>query len=231
MIHTILTALGRPMLILALLAPLVALGQPTPALAATTCPNAAAPFADPPGISFGAQTIAGNLVVPAGGICVLDGTTVTGNVLVEEDALLLTKGGTTIFGSVRADGALSVSIAGGTVVNGGIEVTNAQPFFVALAVTDSRVGGSVRLTGNDVVLLLVARSEIGGNLIITDNVAQAFVIEDNTVGGNLFFDGNAGPSDISNNVIRGLLRCTGNAPDPIGGGNTAAVKLGQCAAL
>ena len=39
------------------------------------------------------------------------------------------------------------------------------------------------------------------------------------------------PTEIARNVIDGNLQCERNQPAPVGGGNTARKKQGQCADL
>ena len=80
----------------------------------------------------------------------------------------------------------------------------------------------------------ISNSHINGNLHIqhgTDFFGSGFHIDGNTIGDNLGFNQNTGTSDISANTIGGNLHCNGNTPPPLGGGNTAQQKTGQCAAL
>jgi hypothetical protein len=53
----------------------------------------------------------------------------------------------------------------------------------------------------------------------------------NSAGGNMQVWKNTGPSEISNNTIADTLQCWENDPQPVGGGNVARMKEGQCAVL
>jgi hypothetical protein len=76
-------------------------------------------------------------------------------------------------------------------------------------------------------------SKIGGSLMISHSLdgGFGFNLSGNSIGRNLEFDSNSGASNISGNAIGNELNCDDNSPPPVGAGNTAAEKEGQCAHL
>ena len=62
-------------------------------------------------------------------------------------------------------------------------------------------------------------------------MAAALVANANRIGGNLQAVGNRGGMVLTDNRIDGNLQCKENRPAPSGGGNIAASKEDQCAAL
>lgn len=152
----------------------------------------------------GPVIIDGNLIVT--GDCTLNGTTVIGNVRVS-DGGSLTAIGATIDGNIQADGADFVAVDQ-TQVNGDIQLeelagSNSN-------VSNSTVGGSIQLTGNEVALL----------------------IEDNQVGSDIQAFSNEGSLEIRDNIVDGNLQCQSNDPAPTGGNNQVdGNKEDQCAGL
>ena len=73
---------------------------------------------------------------------------------------------------------------------------------------------------------------VRGDVQLLKNSFSLTRLQRNTVGGDVqLFENVLGSSDISFNTIRENLQCKENAPPPTGGGNTAAKKEDQCAAL
>lgn len=138
-------------------------------------------------IGYVDEVSVGNLVVPEGETCVLDGTDVRGNVTVERDATLDAQGAR-IAGNLQANGAEQVKIADRSEVRGNIQIRRSG----AISVIDSRIGGNIQLDGNR-GNLRVGRSAVGGNV-------QAL--------------GNRGGLSITRNRIGGNLQCEGNRPEP-----------------
>lgn len=118
------------------------------------------------------------------------------------------------------------------------EINTAQES--AFELEDVTVGGDVlvqksRGTGTpgdpgDAVFL-IELSEIAGNLQMQENTGASFKISDNEIGEDLQFFKNRGASVIADNRIGENLQCKENKPPPVGGGNTAEQKEGQCRAL
>jgi hypothetical protein len=68
--------------------------------------------------SIGSVTADGNVIVPQGGDCVLDGTTVKGNVLVKSRASVVVKGGADVDGNLHCKNNDPAPVGGGNRVEG-----------------------------------------------------------------------------------------------------------------
>lgn len=159
---------------------------PHSASAATVC-NEGAP-----------RGVAGDLVVPPNGFCQLAGNRITGDVVVEEGALLIgdsIKVGGSIFigptaafdafavrvsGDIRADGHQLVNIAGATSVAGSIVLTNGVIF--SSVVDGARVGGDIVVTGNNQPILQVTGNRVAGRLICSGNTPPPTVASNRVAG-------------------------------------------------
>ncbi len=188
------------------------------------------------------QTINGNLVVPSnttfgfGDGCNLENVVVNGSVTIapggELDADIGTSF-TTIKGALIANQAFDidlfhVTVYGATVLNGAgadstfeasvfrgpvtVENTPAGSSSYSISFDDSTVGGSLRVAGNATPIE-----------VFDNHVTGALAVENNS--GGTIFDG------IASNAVGGALVCSSNASPFFGSANTAAVKLGQCAAF
>ena len=155
------------------------------------------------GVAIGARTV-GDLEVPAGRVCVLQGTRVGGSVRLNPGSVLDARD-VVVSGSVLADRSASVVLAGDSIVN-----------------------ASVRLVGVDRVALVGTR--IDGLLVLQAGRGLA-VAEGNRVGGDLQLQSNLGGAILADNRINGRLQCGGNQPLPTGAGNQASALEGQCAGL
>ena len=146
-----------------------------------------------------------NVKVPQGKRCVLNGTRVQGNVVVETGATLQALG-VRVIGSIQAEGATSVQV-----------------------LRRSSIGGSVQLVqGGGAV---VDFSRITGDILFDSNDSPNAATR-NTVGGNVQAFQNTGGVEISDNFIDGNLQCKGNNPAPTGGGNVVqGNKEDQCTKL
>lgn len=178
--------------------------------------------------TLGATTVVGNLVVPYGAYCDLNGTHVTGNAEVDPTAGLLSDQGATIDGNVHVAHNGQFAEFNGSTVGGNLQCDQCS----VADVDNSAVNGNL----DDNALnqgAIIQTSHIGGNLHIHNatDAGFGFQITNNTIGGDLEFDHNTGAADISNNTIAKKLDCNGNTPPPTGGGNTAQQKQGQCAML
>lgn len=187
---------------------LMLLGALVAALLATTVPAVAAG-----GPTICASTFeepftgeAGALVVPAGGLCVLEGAKIAGGVVAQPGAELQIGPGTTIGGSVDAydDTATAMFEAS---VGGSYRCHDC----IFEDVVFSSVGKNVEVRGADDGDFIFF-SSIGGNVVIKDSTAGAFafVVQGNEIGGAVEFVGNSGPMGIEDNEIGGRLRVVGN---------------------
>ncbi|MFP5318394.1 MAG: hypothetical protein ACLGI2_08870 [Acidimicrobiia bacterium] len=137
----------------------------------------------------------------------------------------------------------------GTRVAGEITATRATVQSV-----NSMVAGDVQSnepvnfqTGPDLFLskVFLCGSSIGGDLVVQNSPSFGSIniggprcpnSLGNTIGGDVIDVNNrTGANEPShavfNNRINGVLQCSGNVPPPVGSGNQATLKTGQCAAL
>ncbi len=155
------------------------------------------------GGSIGARSL-DTVVVPAGAACQLNGTRLRGSILVGDGATLEAAGVQAV-GNLQAEGARSVKVGGGATFGGSVQI---------------KQGDAAEIVG----------TAIGGDLQL-DAQRGALRADGNRIGGNLQAVGNRGGVALLDNRIDGNLQCKENAPAPHGGGNTAALKEDQCAAL
>ena len=155
--------------------------------------------------TIGAITIDGDVNVPQGATCRLNGTRVDGNVKVNNNARLFA---TDVFvgGSVQSDGQRRTEVTGGSKVIGDVQIEQGK-------------------SG------LVRGSAVNGTISVKQNTGPQ-VIAGNTVDSDVQVFTNTGGVRISNNVIDGNLQCKSNNPPPTGGGNQVqGEKEDQCASL
>jgi hypothetical protein len=156
--------------------------------------------------TIGARTV-DNLRVPQGASCTLNGTMVQGTIKVENGATLVANG-VRVIGNVHSEGYRSITLREG-----------------------SRVGGSVQLeNGLSSGTGKLVQTRINGDLQFEANRAK-MVARGSTILANLQAFQNTGGVVLQNNRIAENLQCKQNNPPPIGGGNQAGDKEGQCAAL
>ena len=174
---------------------IAALGLATPAYAdSCTCTG-----------TIGAISIDGDVNVPQGATCRLNGTRIDGNVKVNNNARLFAND-VYVGGSVQSDGQRRTEVTAGSRVIGDVQIEQ------------GRSG-------------LVQRSAVNGTISIKQNTGPQ-VIARNTVDSDVQVFTNTGGVRISNNVIDGNLQCKSNNPPPTGGGNQVqGEKEDQCANL
>ena len=153
--------------------------------------------------SVGAVTL-DNIFVPDGSTCTLTKTRAKGSVVVGTGATLIARS-VKVNGNVQAEGSTRVNITGVSTVGGSVQIVQ---------------GGSA----------LIKTATIQGDLLFDSNNGPLKALA-NTVGGNLQAFQNGGGVAIRGNDIGGNLQCKSNSPAPVGGGNQAASKEDQCAAL
>jgi hypothetical protein len=184
---------------------------------------------------LGPTTVVGNLIVPAGAFCDLNGTHVTGNVTAKagppepSNPTGLSADAATIDGNVDVQKNAQFAAFAGSTIGDNVHCSQCE----VADVQDSTVKGNLEDNGVSEGAF-IRNSHIDGNLQIhngTDFFSIGFHIDGNTIGGNLEFNQNTGSSDISGNMIIGNLQCEKNMPPPTGGANTAKHKQGQCALL
>lgn len=188
----------------------------------------------------GAVTIPGDLVVPAGQSCTLNGTTVQGNVRVQANADLvmneatvvgdvtvrenayLEATGTSVGGAVNARESFGNWITDSTVGARVTTINNTQDFGF-LIVEGSDLGEQVRATGGalDLVSTTVATQVLGLQAEYTD-------VYDSVVGGNLRVEGNELGSAVCNSEVYGVAQLRDNSTGVQLGGTRADGALANC---
>lgn len=185
-------------------------------------------------------TVPGNLVVPAGDFCLIQNTTVGGNVQIEPAAIGFSAlGGNTIKGSVLSPGPIVFDVRVlNSSVGGNVMVMQMRPG-TAGGICRSTIGGDVILSGNggfmnvgsgfpfDVCPAPTSGNHIAGNLIVDSN-SGGNTISDNTVDHSVLVNGNTALETVTHNTITHTLECSGNTPPPVSAGNTADNFVGQC---
>jgi len=156
---------------------------------------------------LGSVTIDDNVIVT--GTCVLNGTRVKGNVLVQQSNSALTvRNKARINGNIQADGGSYVRV-----------------------IENTSVGGDIQLKGLSGQSSYVRNSSIGGNLQMENNRIP-LLAEYNFIDGDLQAFSNTGGLTIRFNTIDGNLQCKSNQPAPAGRLNrVAGNKEDQCARL
>ena len=145
-----------------------------------------------------------NVRVPQGASCTLNGTRVEGTVKVERNAKLFANG-IRVKGNVQSEGFRTIFLRENSVVVGSVQLENGLD------------GGSSN----------VLNSRINGDLQFFSNEAR-MVARGNTILANFQANQNKGGLVIQNNRIAENLQCQSNNPAPVGSGNTAGDKEGQC---
>jgi hypothetical protein len=158
-------------------------------------------------------TIPGDLDVPAGKTCWLFGVEVQGPVTVE---------GTLYSSGAKFD--MSITVIGGAIQLG------------SLGAEASVVGGNLTITNSPAHSIILCPNSgnmvnvISGNLTYAANSGMLYVCQA-SVSGNVTVSNNTGRTDLNNINTTKNLSCGGNEPAPVGSGNTARQKTGQCASL
>jgi hypothetical protein len=130
-------------------------------------------------------------------------------------------------------------------VGGNLQVLNTSGAVLGelglVGIVASTVGGNLEvannsLTGAVINDVSVEETSIGGNLTLSNNSATGggalnrVSVQHNHVGNNALVLNNTAETTtvVLANAVGNNLNCEGNKPPPVGEGNTAAKKLGQC---
>lgn len=160
--------------------------------------------------TIGARSIDGNVIVPRGQTCRLNGTRVDDNVFVRANARLFARG-VRIGGNIQAEDHQLVNVLRRKV----------DGRFVR-----SHVGSDVQLTSGR--FSEIRHAVIGGNLQSKQNNRQQYAVA-NRIDGDLQAFSNRGGYHIDRNVIHGNLQCKSNSPRPTGDHNRVqGNKEDQC---
>lgn len=187
---------------------------PTVALAAVSLAVVVAPAAsaaqDCDG-DLGAATINDDLVVPAGGTCVLGGATVTGDILVEEDGWLDATS-VTVAGSVVGIDAYGILLDGTSVDGDVVSYGTGRDGFLYLY--DLAVGGDVEAGDLDVE---ISDTTVAGSLsTLAANYVDLLRVQ---VEGDVSVDGSDFGVSVAGVVAGGDLSVTGSSRDVLVGAN------------
>lgn len=142
--------------------------------------------------------------VPDGATCALLGTRLTGTVQVGQGAFLDAVD-VQVTGNVQSQGAGHVSVTGRSTVGGSIQLEQG----LSATLVGVQVTGDIQFIGN----------------------RGALLAERNSAGANIQVRQNTGGVTLNSNLAIGNLECQANFPEPVGGGNVAALKTDQCEAL
>jgi hypothetical protein len=170
-----------------------------PALPAGAAPGPTLPYACG-NVALGSAR-SGEIEVPAGQVCVLQGSVVDGNIKLNRGSVLDARD-VTVIGNLQAEAAASVLLAGASRVTGSVQSKQGR----RATIVGARIGGDLQLDAHSDALLAVG----------------------NQVGGNIQVVGNRGGVTLDDNRTNGNLQCKENLPAPRGSGNTAASIEDQC---
>lgn len=161
--------------------------------------------------------VKGNLI-SGGGIVILVGSTVTGNVQIDGAATGPSAKQPNLVCASQIQGYLFVGSDPDSVIVGGT------------ACGTTTIGQNVELE-NDTGAVSVSFTNMSGSLVATNNTSTV-LLSGNSVGQNLQVQNNSdsavNATQVLNNKVVGTITCSGNA-SITGSGNTAKQKLGQCA--
>lgn len=175
---------------------------PAPVLPAAVIPAGTGSF-ECRGVRIGMVEL-DTVVVPAGALCVLDGTALRGSLQAGSGAVVDGRN-LRISGNLQADGATAVTVAGNSTIGGSLQLVQGE----RATVINAQVTGDVQISAQ----------------------RGAVLVQDNRIGGNVQIEDNRGGVTINTNVAIGNIQCKQNLPAPIGTGNRAAQLQDQCATL
>jgi hypothetical protein len=138
-----------------------------------------------------------DVVVPARGSCVLEGTQVSGDVVIRHDGSLRAGIDSAVQGDILGRKHATVSISR-IVVGGRVECSEC----LRVNIFETEIGGDVRLEGT-VEAIFVNASTIHGDLEIVGGTAGAEVTRGAGVEGDLVFGANAGSLTIVRGTVGG----------------------------
>ncbi|MGH7815636.1 MAG: hypothetical protein ACREQI_16740 [Candidatus Binataceae bacterium] len=177
-------------------------------------------------------TFDGNIFVLDGQTCTFANGTINGNVIVRGGAIALY--GDTVNGDVKISGGSGFTISSYTTINGNLWVQNLSAGGTTNYLCDSFVDGNLLLDGNQADMYIGSQSTalcggdgIGGDLVAGNN-RGVVAITGGTVDGNALLIHNLSNTEVFQNTVGGLLQCAANVAIAAAG-NTAWLKLGQCA--
>lgn len=187
----------------------------------------------------GSRVINDDVIIARGTTCMLNGTTIKGNVRVRSGAKLYANGAWvdgTVFAynsllldfrnasrvtwGIRANGARSILLRGRTRVGGNVSLSNGSaPVGVdVLQVQSCFITGNI-WAGSCTGSLRVINNAIEGKLGFSENSAGPYAIRNNEVWNNIEIVRNNGKGSILDNTVGGDLVSKDNTPNPVIRGN------------
>lgn len=185
-------------------------------------------------------TVNGNIKGQAGASLIMSSSVVNGNVKLKSPATIGIGGppltgpiiGNTIRGNLYIKGATSDVLIADNTINGNVKVRKASgPSVVVGENAQNRIKGNLNVSNNNSPFGRVTGNVVNGNLKGLNNKIASNSFSNNNVGGNMKYNSNVGSNGIYTNNVAARLVCFSNSTAPFGGGNIAAVKLGQCSSL
>ncbi len=161
--------------------------------------------------TLGEVTIVGNLIVPDDASCVLVGTEVQGTIVVKSRANLEATN-VTATGGLQGESPASVVVRDSSFGNS-ISIRKAED-------VNNPNGGRIE----------ISRTYVSGDIQLEDN-REPISLNGNEIVGSVQANKNVAGLEITGNVIGNGLQCQDNMPAPVGGGNIAKQKQGQCVNL
>jgi hypothetical protein len=188
-----------------------------------------------PGCVLAGTEVKGNVIVNPGGSLRTEPlarpTTITGN-LIADEASAIELEEAFVDGNVQVNGTSTVDIRGGT-VNGNIQITDGQ---ANLLVEFANVGKNLQVQNNisgtgGFGFLAVFADNVGGNLQVNNNTVAGFVgpnrvqVFGNSVGSNLeLMNNTSSGNEVFENTVTKNLNCQNNEPPPINSGLANTAK-------
>jgi hypothetical protein len=173
--------------------------------------------------------VGGNLVVPRDAVCFAAASQIQGNVRLEPGAHLIARQ-MSARGNLQGKEFLAVDMVGST-IGGNVQLELGRVVFIDdLIIGGNDVDGNVHIEGITETVDLNGDNFIEGNLKAIKN-AGTVDISRNRIRGHLEVEDNTGGVTIASNSIGKHLKCEKNRPAPVGGGNVADKKEGQCRGL
>lgn len=154
--------------------------------------------------TVGAVTLVGNVIVPDDAVCTLNGTDVQGSIVTKSRSTLKATG-VTVTGGLQGESPSTVIVRGSEFGNG-ISIRKAELATGQIEISSTTVTGDVQFEEN--------RNPVR--------------LEDNDIVGSVQANKHTGGLEITGNRIGNGLQCQDNRPAPVGGGNIAKQKQGQC---
>lgn len=175
-------------------------------------------------------------------LSVMEDSSVGGNVRLVQGSMLWTMDAS-IDGNLEAIEAMEIMILDGTTIRGNVSFRSTRVAEEGMQlICGSEIFGNTEIiaSGNTGQVWKIGANGDGcdsdndsngntfhQNLLLQSN-QSTLDVDDNTVENNLQVFGNTGGVDIMGNDGIKRLQCFDNDPAPTGGGNSAAVKEGQC---